>query len=777
MRHVAALVLLTTSLGISQTKLFQDFESPTYPPSGWAVDFTGTLYWERSLIGAYGQSSGSSLFGFFEAAAGTIQSLITPSFSATTSGDSLSFDHAYATFKTEVDSLIIETSTDGGTSYSRLIALPGGATVGTGMVTAPPSFSSFVPNSTQWASKSYQLPLGTNKIRFVAKSAFGNNLYLDNIKVSALFANDVGVAGIVTPRYFINLPFPQTPRATIKNFGSLNQTTPFSITMRIVGPSGFLYTSTISETLAAGSARDVAFASTFTPTMSGAYSVSCYTQLASDQARSNDTVNATVNAGNYNFGSNGLFGSDLYYFTNSLPGNNAPSQPEFRWRDTTGSTDLIVNGAAVAALTGDPDDGYFTLTGILPGKTFRLFGTNHGDTVFVSTNGIISFRAGYDSFLPSSIPSGATPNAALYPMWMDFDFTDEDVPVNRLSYKVDGDLLIVTYARAPRYNAETSATDYVTFQVQMRFSTAHSVNSFASVQFDSSQTGAAFMSAYNAHTFPHLIGAENGTGTSAVTYRFVSAGAPVTPGPAFGSSLAVTFGPAYQSFVKVNCKAYLEGPYSTTTHTMRTDLRSTMPLTQPYSVSPWSFAGSERVAAIPDSIVDWMLVELRTGTGSATRAARRSAFVKASGAIVDLDATSPLKFDLLSSGSYYVTLYHRNHLTIMSSNALSLGTTTTTHDFSTSQSQAFGSQPMNALETGVFGMVAGDANRSAIITAADANDVFAALNLTGYLFSDVNMSGVVTASDANRIFGNLNRASEVPGLAPTKPKHPAPTDH
>jgi hypothetical protein len=39
------------------------------------------------------------------------------------------------------------------------------------------------------------------------------------------------------------------------------------------------------------------------------------------------------------------------------------------------------------------------------------------------------------------------------------------------------------------------------------------------------------------------------------------------------------------------------------------------------------------------------------------------------------------------------------------------------------------------------------------------------------------MSGVVTASDANRIFGNLNRASEVPGLAPTKPKHPAPTDH
>jgi hypothetical protein len=150
--------------------------------------------------------------------------------------------------------------------------------------------------------------------------------------------------------------------------------------------------------------------------------------------------------------------------------------------------------------------------------------------------------------------------------------------------------------------------------------------------------------------------------------------------------------------------------------------------------------------------------------------------LKANGTIVDLDGTSPLRFDLLATGSYYITFSHRNHLSIMSSNALSLSTTSTVYDFSTSQSQAFGAQPMNLLEAGVFGTVTGDANRSSIITASDANDVFGALNVAGYSFFDINLSGIVTAADANRIFGNLNRGSEVPGLAPTVPKHAAQAD-
>ena len=770
-KHFSAAVLLElvfafTSAAISQIKLIQGFEAATFPPTGWSLQYTGTLYWERSAVGGYGTSAGSAIFRFYEAPELETQSLLTPAFTATVAGDSLSFDHAYATFQTEVDSLVIEASTDGGTNFTRVVALAGGTNVGTGMVTAPPSFSSFVPTSSQWASKSYALPVGANKIRFTAKSAYGNNLYLDNIKVSQLLANDVGVAGILNPRYFINLPFPETPRATVKNFGTNNQTTAFSTQMMITGAGGFSYTSTKSDTLSAGLSRTVTFDPTFYPTFAGTYTATCYTQLASDQARSNDTVRATITADNYNYGSNGGSAGLLYYFSNSLPGNEAPAQPQFHWKDTTGSTDLIVNGVSVVPINGDDDDGYFKLSGLLPGKSFRLFGTDYADSVFVGTNGIISFTTGSSSFLPSAIPSGTEPNAAIYPMWMDFDFSDPDVAINKLSYKVDGDILIITYARAPRYNAETVTDDYLTFQVCLRFSQSHTANSFVAVQFDSSQTGASFLPAYQAHSFAHLIGAENGTGTSAVTYRFVSGGAPVTPGPAFGSSLTLTFGPDYASTVKLSVKAFLEGPYSTASHSMRTDINSLVPLTQPYGSAPWMFAGAERVSAVPTNVVDWILLELRTATAASTRSAQRSALLQSNGSIVDLDGVSPVSFELMSSGNYYVVLSHRNHLGIMTGAALSLSGTALAYDFTTAQAQAYGTLPMNQLETGVFGMVAGDANISGIISSADANEVFGSLNSATYSAKDVNMSGIISAADANIVFGNLSRSSQVPGAAP-----------
>jgi hypothetical protein len=775
MKRICVLVLLAAIRALTafaQCTLVEGFESATFPPSGWSLQFSGTQYWERATIGGYATSTASAIFRFYDAPAQQVQSLLTSTFAATPSSDSLSFDHAYATFDTEVDSLVIETSTDGGTSFSRLVALAGGSTVGTGMVTAPPSFNSFTPTSSQWATKSYALPVGTNKIRFVAKSAFGNNLYLDNIKVSQVFANDVGVAGIQTPRYFINLHFVETPRATIKNFGLNNQAVSFSTQMTITGPSGFSYSSSKTDTLTAGLSRTITFDPTFNPTLAGSYSVTCYTLLASDQSRTNDTARTVVTAGNYNYGSNGGFSDQLYYFTNSLSGNGAPAQPQFLWKDTASSSDLILNGVAIAPLSGDIDDGYFKIGGLFPGKGFRLFGADYSDSIFIGTNGIISFTAGFTDFVPAAIPSGTTPNAAIYPMWMDFDFSDLDIASNKLSYKTDGDILIITYTRAPRYNTSTDSNDFLTFQVCLRYSSVHTSNSFVAVQFDSAQSGSSFLAAYQSHSFAHLIGAENSSGTSAVTYRFVSGGAPLTPGPAFGSSLALTFGPSYASTVKLSPKAFFEGAYSTALHAMRTDLTTLMPLTQPYTVAPWGFAGRERVNAIPSSSVDWILIELRTSTAASSQAGRRAALMRSDGTIVDTDGTSSVSFDLMSSGSYYIVLSHRNHLSIMTSTAQSLSNTPLAYDFTSSQSQAFGTLPMNQLEAGVFGMVSGDANASTVISTADANAVFTSLSTTSYSSLDINMSGIITTLDANGVFGNLSRSTQVPSVSSTLPADP-----
>ena len=214
--------------------------------------------------------------------------------------------------------------------------------------------------------------------------------------------------------------------------------------------------------------------------------------------------------------------------------------------------------------------------------------------------------------------------------------------------------------------------------------------------------------------------------------------------------------------VQASLKALLQGPYTTPGDTMRTSLRPMLPLSQPYSASPWNYGGSEAVAAIPNDVVDWVLLELRTGTSPSTKVATRAAFIKRNGMIVDLDGVSTVSFTGVASANYYVVVRHRNHLPVMTASAQGLSPTATVYDFTTSQSQAFGTLPMTQVAPGVFALYAGDTNVSLIISSADADNIFGSLNSTNYNLNDVNMSGIVSAADANVVFGNLNRTSQVP---------------
>lgn len=60
-----------------------------------------------------------------------------------------------------------------------MVRLHGNASGGA-LNTASTSTSAFTPTSAQWATKKYALPVGTNKIKFRARSGFGNNLYVDS---------------------------------------------------------------------------------------------------------------------------------------------------------------------------------------------------------------------------------------------------------------------------------------------------------------------------------------------------------------------------------------------------------------------------------------------------------------------------------------------------------------------------------------------------------------------------------------------------------------------
>ena len=190
------------------------------------------------------------------------------------------------------------------------------------------------------------------------------------------------------------------------------------------------------------------------------------------------------------------------------------------------------------------------------------------------------------------------------------------------------------------------------------------------------------------------------------------------------------------------------------------------------------------IASIPNaSIIDWILVELRTETAANTKIAAQAGFLKSDGTIVDLDGTSPLSMSV-SAGSYYVVARHRNHLAIMSAAPVALSGTSTLYNFTTAQAQAFGANPMNDLGGGVFGMVAGDANGDGVVKYNLSNNdrllIYnrignSGFNVTvnGYYSEDLNLDGIVkynlTNNDRLLIYNvignggfNVTKTTQVP---------------
>jgi hypothetical protein len=255
---------------------------------------------------------------------------------------------------------------------------------------------------------------------------------------------------------------------------------------------------------------------------------------------------------NPNYGHNISSGNDLYYFANSTNGANpSPSKPSYNWRDTSGSVNLILNTVAIVTPSaGNRDDGRFDITGKLPpGRSIRFFGTNYTN-FYIGTNGIIAFAPftpGGEGYLQ---PSGPMPSSfitnAVFPCWKDLNFADTDVPVNRLCYKVTSDELIITYMRAPNYNAGIDVNDYVSFQIIIKHSSSPVANSKIEIMYNYDQTGSSFITKYNNNTLaPNLIGIQgNNSSSQFFQYRYLNSTPQlISPGPMFSSPLALAFGP------------------------------------------------------------------------------------------------------------------------------------------------------------------------------------------------------------------------------------------
>lgn len=171
----------TTLCGVTTAPFVQDFELATFPPICWAIDGLSSTWARSTSASGYGVGTASTFVNFYGISSGSREMTTFEFNRGALTTPLLKFDHAYATYSGENDQLRIDYSTNAGTDWTQLVLYDGGTSgpLNTGGTTT----DEFVPTAGQWATKSVIIPEGTNKLKFVGISAYGNNLYLDNIKV------------------------------------------------------------------------------------------------------------------------------------------------------------------------------------------------------------------------------------------------------------------------------------------------------------------------------------------------------------------------------------------------------------------------------------------------------------------------------------------------------------------------------------------------------------------------------------------------------------------
>lgn len=212
--------------------------------------------------------------------------------------------------------------------------------------------------------------------------------------------------------------------------------------------------------------------------------------------------------------------------------------------------------------------------------------------------------------------------------------------------------------------------------------------------------------------------------------------------------------------INVKAKIFLQGPFSTNSMLTTLNQNSLLPNSQPYNTAPWNYNGNENLGSGPGSnMVDWVLVELRSASNPAQIVARRAAMLKNNGLLLNTDGSEGIVFSNVSAGSYYIVVFHRDHLGIMSSAPVPLSSNSTLYDFTTAMNKAYGQNPMIQLTTGVFGMYAADGNADGVVNLADRDEVWLVQNGTmGYLEGDFNMNSGVTIHDVNQLWNQNNGA-------------------
>jgi len=394
------------------------------------------------------------------------------------------------------------------------------------------------------------------------RSVFFINDYLGwavgrNTTILSTSPNDVGITSIIEPTpgsaNYADCISGKTiiPKTLIKNYGVNNQYTLFDVHFEINHGNSVIYSDVKQDTISSGQSHTIIFNPYNLPVNStgdvDTYTVTSWTSLSTDLNNTNDTMHSIFTVSNFNYGYSDI--SNYYFLNSSTEASCIPDQPVYNWEDTTGSTSFYYYGMLKVPFTiGNQSNGCFLLPDVFPdGNKFRFFGTTY-DTITISTNGIIGLGSSLNGMLnqsPVPLPSPTAAAPAIFPFWFGFDQQNGDLFFMNIQYKVSGNKFIITYDRIPAGGTTNRDSEYVSYQVILETAIdGGTENGNIIVQFDTSKCGSVFLNKYfSGNLDTNTVGIQNSTGTVGIQYRYAnSSGVHITPGPLFGSPLAIRFG-------------------------------------------------------------------------------------------------------------------------------------------------------------------------------------------------------------------------------------------
>ncbi|OEK07439.1 dockerin type I domain-containing protein [Roseivirga misakiensis] len=225
------------------------------------------------------------------------------------------------------------------------------------------------------------------------------------------------------------------------------------------------------------------------------------------------------------------------------------------------------------------------------------------------------------------------------------------------------------------------------------------------------------------------------------------------------------------SSLQIAATVFLEGAYNGTN--LNTAINSSIPAQQPYN-GVNSHSQTTNVS-IPANAVDWVLVELReAGTAATatngTRKGSTAGFLMNDGTIKATDGTSNPTINLTGNTGtdYYVVVYHRNHLPIMSAAAIDGSGGTLTIDFTSNSANTYQTTTaLASLTNNKFGMPSGDVNQDGSINSTDLStwqtNNGAVYSYSGSGIADFNLDGEINAVDRNDFQQkNTSKTRQVP---------------